>query len=480
IILTTINARYVHSAFGLRCLWANLGALRERTVLREFQSRQSPDAIADTLLEAHPRIIGFGVYIWNAAALTAVVHTIRERCSDTTIVLGGPEVAYEYESTELFALGDYLVRGEGEQAFTELAEGLLAGRPPARKIIHAAPPALDAIELPYDAYTHEDIAHRMLYVETSRGCPFQCDFCLSALEPGVREFPLPPFFDAVERLLGRGARRFRFVDRTFNLRDERVEPILRFFLDRWIDGMQLHLEIMPDRLTPCMLDLMARFPPTGLHLEVGVQTFVPSVLETIHRTQDPEQTERNLRFLRCKTGALLHSDLVAGLPGQTWEHVAADFDRLLALRPHEIQVGILKRLKGAPIERHVEPYAMRFALGPPYEILQTDTLSSDQLQRITRFARYLDRYYNSNNFPQSLPLLWQTHPSPFDAFMAFSDRLWQVFYRTHHLPLNHLAEQLYLYLAAQRIARPSDLACLIRADYHRLPGRHDTLNLPYA
>ncbi|HNR31345.1 MAG TPA: DUF4080 domain-containing protein [Candidatus Hydrogenedentes bacterium] len=477
IVLATINARYTHTAYGLRCVWSALGDLRAVTAIREFTLEHPPLDIAERLLTDNPEIIGLGVYIWNVAAMTRVVQAIKAVRPEVVVVLGGPEVGYEYEDTPIFAWADYLVRGEGEEAFPALAAAVLGGEPPPEKVISAPPADLARLPLPYDAYTPEDIEKRVVYVEASRGCPFDCEFCLSALDERVREFPMNAFLEALGRLIARGARRINFVDRTFNLKPRRVAALLAFLHEHWRDGLRVHFEIVPDRLSPAMLEWMARFPAGGLHLEVGVQTFHPEAQAAISRRQNLEKTEETLRFLRTQTGALLHADLVAGLPCETWDSFGAGFDRLTALEPHEIQVGILKRLKGAPIARHIPTHAMAFADTPPYEILQTDLLDFAQLQRIKRFARYFDLYCNSGNFPTALGLLWRTRASRFEAFMGLSDWIWTRTQRTHQFPLEHLVRLLFTYLTAQGVDPPETIAAALETDYHRLPGRRERLRL---
>lgn len=477
ILLATINARYSHTAIGLRWLWANLGELREHAAIREFTLDQPPLVIAERLLAGNPRIIGFGVYIWNVSLATQVVEAIKGVRPETVVVLGGPEVSYEYDGTSLFAHADYLVCGEGERAFAEIARAVLDDRRLPEKVVPAAMLDPASLVLPYEDYTDEDIAQRQLYVEASRGCPFECEFCLSALDSRVREFPLEPFLDALGRLIVRGARRVNFVDRTFNLKPKRVEAILRFLLTNWRDGLQIHFEIVPDRLNPAVLDLLAQFPEEGLHLEVGVQSFDAYVQAEISRRQNLEKTIENLHALRERTGALLHADLVAGLPGETWESFADGFDRLVALRPHEIQVGILKRLKGAPIARHTKPHAMVFSTTPPYEVLQTDRLSFEQLQRLKRFARYFDLYYNAGEFKEGLELLWRVSQSPFEVFMRFSDYIWASTGRTHEFALARQVRLLHDFLVLQEAALPADIAHLLERDFHRKPGRKDKLEL---
>lgn len=474
ILLATANARYTHPAFGLRWLWANLGPLRAHAEIREYTLSQPPLDIAEDLLRLSPRIIGLSVHIWNVGLLTEVAQVVKAVSPETVLVLGGPEVSYEYEGTPIFAAADYLICGEGEIAFAALANELLDGRTPPDKVIAAEPPDLDSLVLPYDAYSNEDLARRLTYVEASRGCPFGCEFCLSSLDARVREFPLEPFLEALTDLIERGARRIKFVDRTFNLRPERVEAILDFFKCHWRDGMVVHFEILPDRLSGRMLEQIAAFPQEHLHLEVGVQSLNPASLEAIGRRQDIEKTLANVCFLREQTGALLHADLVLGLPFETWETLAHAFNELVALRPHELQIGILKRLKGASIRRH----PIRFAAAPPYEVLQTENLSFEQLQRLKRFARYFDLYYNSGNFPRTLPLLWRARASAFDAFMALSDALWTETGRTHEFPLTDLIYRLYRFLIDAHVEEPNRIAEVLDSDYHRLPGRKERLEFP--
>ena len=254
-----------------------------------------------------------------------------------------------------------------------------------------------------------------------------------------------------------------------------MDAILDFFLGHWRDGMSVHFEIVPDRLTEHMLRRIAELPPSGLHLEVGVQSLNAESLAAIGRRQDVEKTLENIRFLREETGALVHVDLVVGLPEETWETFAAGFDRLAALRPHELQVGILKRLKGTSIGRH----PIVFAKHPPYEVLQNKHLDFEQVQRLKRFARYFDLFYNSGNFPESMVLLWRARESAFDAFMAFSDGLWTATRRTHEFPLSQLARHLGSFLVEAGAGEPQEVAETIRRDYHRLPGRKERLQLPF-
>ena len=447
IVLATLNAKFIHASLGLRYLYANLGALQTRAEIAEFTIDQRPTDIAERLLMRAPRIIGLGVYIWNAQETARLVSVLKRVAPDLAIVLGGPEVSYEQAGQPVVDFADYVISGQGEVAFRDLCAALLAGERPEQKLLTPTPPAPDDLELPYPYYSAADIANRLLYVEASRGCPFKCEFCLSALDKTAVPFDLDRFLAAMEGLHARGARHFKFVDRTFNLNVASSRRILQFFLDRLSDDLFLHFEVIPDRLPDGLKELLARFPPGSLQLEVGVQTFNPEVQQLISRKQDNLRTENNLRWLREHSHAHIHADLIVGLPGEDLASFGAGFDRLYALRPHEIQVGVLKRLRGAPISRHADAFDLRFSAQPPYTILATDRIPFGDMQRMTRFARYWDLIANSGRFAATLPLLLGTEP--FKRFLRFSDWLLVRTGQTHKIALPRLFELLQSALIAE-------------------------------
>jgi radical SAM superfamily enzyme YgiQ (UPF0313 family) len=472
IVLTTLNAKYIHAAFGLRYLLANLGSLQSRACLVEFDINQRPVDIAEILLAREPKILAFGVYIWNVRPTTEVVATIKRIRPSVTIILGGPEVSYETEDQPIVQLADYVIAGEADLTFSQVCGELLAGQPPPCKIIPAGLPDFSRIELPYDLYNDQDIKNRILYVEASRGCPFTCEFCLSSLDIPVRQVPLPALLAQFERLLARGARQFKFVDRTFNLNINTSRAILEFFFERYSPGHFYHFEMVPDRLPEPLREIIARFPPGALQFEVGIQTFNQEVGALIKRRQNYQRLEENLKFLRAETGVHIHADLIAGLPGESLESFAAGFDRLVALRPHEIQVGILKRLRGTPIIRHDEQWQMVYNPEPPYEILQNSLIDFGTMQKIRRFARYWDLVGNSGNFIETTPLLWSGKPSPFHAFLHWSEWLHSRAGRTDGIALNRLMEFLFEYLTRELNLGSREVAEVIWNDY-RKGGRID-------
>ena len=449
--------------------------LRARTQLREFVIQQRPTQIVEDLLALNPRVIGLGIYIWNVAPATEVVVAIKRVRPDITIILGGPEVSYETEGQPIVQMADYVITGEADLEFAAVCGKLLAGQPPTAKIIPAALPEFSQLALPYDLYDDQDVAHRIIYVEASRGCPFTCEFCLSSLDIPVRQAPLPALLVQMQRLLDRGVKHFKFVDRTFNLNATTSRTILEFFLERYRPGHFFHFEMVPDRLPEGLREVIARFPPGALQFEVGVQTFNETVGGLIQRRQNYQRLEDNFRFLRGQTGVHIHADLIAGLPGETLASFGAGFDRLIALRPQEIQVGILKRLRGTPIVQHDAEWQMVYNPYPPYDLLQNKLLDFQTMQRLRRFARYWDLLGNSGNFVESAPMIWSGGASPFAAFLRWSDWLHNELGRTDSIALVRLMECLFSFLTAELRLDPQPVAGCLWRDYQR-GDRHDPPN----
>jgi radical SAM superfamily enzyme YgiQ (UPF0313 family) len=466
ILLSTLNARYAHASLGLRYLLANMGDLQPDTRLHEFVIGTRTAEIVEKLLAHRPRIIGFGVYIWNAEETTKVIAMLKRVAPEVVIVLGGPEVSYESGEQAMVQLADYLVTGWGDITFPQLCRALIHGPKPIMKIHAGVQPPLSDIALPYGLYSDEDIAHRTLYVEASRGCPFKCEFCLSALDKTAWPFEVDNFLAQLEILHVRGARLFKFVDRTFNLNIKSSLKIMQFFLDKLAahpgDPVFAHFEVVPDHLPDALKEGIKKFPPGTLQFEIGIQSFNPDVQALVSRKQNNEKAAENIRWLREHSNAHLHVDLIAGLPGEDVESFARGFDRLYALKPHEIQFGILKRLRGTPIIRHTETYGLVFDSHPPYTILATDRIDFGTMQRLVRFARYWDLIANSGRFANTLPLVLGN--APFNNFMALSDWIYAQTDATHRIALERLAELVAQWLRMQGVDADV-VAALISSDY---------------
>jgi len=472
IVLCTLNARYWHSSFGLRYLMANLEELTEQAQMLEFGINDNLNEVLDSILQQQPCIVGFGVYIWNIEQTEKLVRDLKRLRPGIQIILGGPEVSYDFEQQEIVRHADYVITGEGDIAFRELCKSLIAGDEPQNKIITPPVPSLDQIKMPYHLYDDEDIQHRVIYVEASRGCPFTCEFCLSSLEIPVRQFDVDQFLTNMQSLYDRGVRQFKFVDRTFNLNMRISKAILQFFLDRYEPGLFLHFEMIPDRLPDSLRELIEKFPPGVLQFEIGIQTFNHDVGKLISRKQDDEKLADNFRFLRKQTGVHIHADLIVGLPGESMESFGNGFDRLIRHDPQEIQVGMLKRLRGTPITRHDDEWEMIYSDYAPYEILSTKLVDFEQMQRMRRFAKYWDLIANSGNFIECRNLLWENRDSPFQQFLGLSDWLYKQQKQTHGISLIKLSERLFCFMTKQQNRDSQQVARTIWNDYTR-NGRED-------
>ena len=468
IVLATVNARYTHTAFGLRYLKANLKELEPLTQICEFTLEQRPLDIAEQILSYEPKIVGLGVYIWNARLSFETAALIRKIDPTVKLVLGGPEVSYEQADQPICQLADFVLSGPAESEFYTLCKALLGDAPV--ECDSSAALSLHDIKLPYYLYTDEDIANRVLYVEASRGCPFKCEFCLSALDKTAKPFLLDRFLDEMEVLYRRGARHFKFVDRTFNLSTRVSLPIMQFFLDRMPadpdgNGIFVHFEVIPDRLPKTLKAKIKQFPPGSLQFEVGVQTFNPKVQAIVRRKQDNAKSEQNLSWLCQHSPAHIHTDLIFGLPGESIESIADSFNWLVALGPDEIQLGILKRLRGMPLNQRELEFGLVFNPAPPYDVLSTRHVNFESMQKLRRMARYWDLVANSGRFKNSLARI--LGDSPFDRFMQLSEWLHRTTGQTHKISLKRLFDLLFDALTTEFGVGEAEAMTGLWADYER-------------
>ncbi len=478
IILTTLNSRYTHSSVGLRYLFANLQELQGDTFILEFSINDALQSVAENLLLDSPHIIGIGVYIWNAKEVNELIHILKKVSPQTTIILGGPEVSYEPFRVN-FDEADFIIQGEGDIAFYDLCNKIINQTPPIDKIIKMTLPPLKQIKLPYEYYTDEDIKNRYIYVEVSRGCPFECEFCLSSMDEKVRAFDLDKVLEEFENLWQRGARNFKFVDRTFNLNMRTANKILDFFLAKEEEYFA-HFEVIPDHFPALLKEKIAKFPHGALQLEIGIQTLNPEIAKNISRQLLLDKIEENITFLENETQAHIHLDLIVGLPAETLESFGKNLDKLVSLSSCEIQIGILKKLSGTYIKRHDETFGMVYSDIPPYDILKNNVLSFNEIQIMKRFARFWDLTYNSGNFKNSITLVWQDK-SVFENFYAFGLWIYEQTNSTWMISLQRLGELLFLYLTQVKKLASQMVAEKMLLDMMKLKGRAiPTYLKPYA
>lgn len=467
ILLSTLNSSYHHSSFGLRYLYANLEELQSQAAIQEFTIKQAALQIAEQVLARNPKILGLGVYIWNTQQTELVIDELRRLKPDLCIVLGGPEVSFESESQSICQKADFIIKGEAEFLFRDFCREYLSGRRPKQKYISGELPDIKQLKSPYSYYSDEDIKNRVIYVEASRGCPYKCEYCLSSLDKAVRNFPMDLFLNEMDQLIARGVRQFKFVDRTFNLSPSVTNRIMEFFLARVNHGLFLHFELVPDRLPDELKELIQRFPAGSLQFEIGIQTWNKKVTSNVSRRQDYDKIESNLKFLKEKTFVHTHADLIVGLPGETLESFAIGFNKLASLDPDEIQVGILKRLKGTPIIRHDKVFEMVYSSQPPFQILSNKDLSSHEVKAMLDFGKTWDLIANSGNFPRWFKEFkeLQKDGDLFSAFQKLTQFLVGRLDHLHSLQLNKLFELIYEYSLAALGMDQQNLRILLAQDY---------------
>ncbi|MGL1892062.1 MAG: B12-binding domain-containing radical SAM protein [Spirochaetaceae bacterium] len=468
ILLTTLNARYSHTSIALRYLYANLNELKEITQIKEFTINDNIHEIAEKILRSTPSIIGIGVYIWNSLEVYKLITIIKQISPKTIIILGGPEVSYTPHRVD-FTAADYIIEGEGEVSLYNLLKDILSGISHEKTTIKGISPSLESLQLPYKYYTDSDIKNRVIYVEASRGCPFTCEFCLSSIDKIVRNFNIELLLVEFQNLWDRGARNFKFIDRTFNLNVNKTILILDFFLNK-VEDYSLHFEVIPEYFPTELRTKIASFKPGTIQLEVGIQTLNPEIANRINRNMNFKKISENLQFLQNSTNSHLHVDLIIGLPGETIKSFADNLNKLGSLTNCEIQLGVLKKLSGTTIDRHDTKFGMTYQKQPPYEILENDLIPFFEMQELKRFARYWDIVYNSGNFKLTVNLIWPDGDI-FTGFSEFTKWLYKTSETTYQISLNRISEYIFTFLTEIKNYDKIVVADSIVLDISKISGR---------
>lgn len=426
LLLATLHSRYIHSSLALPSIAAACADIPGlETVIREHTVNERPEKVLIALAGEHADIAAFSCYIWNIEQTLKLAAELKLLQPDIYIILGGPEVSYG--SHELMAASphiDAVIHGEGEVSCRRLMQ-LLCAAPGCAvtddmmleagnisfrsgdEIITASGDAvikeLDSIPSPFAAGL-ADLSKPLVYTETSRGCPFSCDFCLSSVEKGVRSFSMSRIESDLAFLMQQGVATIKFVDRTFNYDPVRAGRIWKFILANNINS-RFHFEIAADLLTDDNLSLLKSVPAETFRFEIGVQSAAPQTLARVNRKSDLQRVFANVKRLKEETAVTIHLDLVAGLPGEDFKGFAASLDRLLMLKPHHIQVEPLKMLKGTAMRKSARDYGYIFSPYPPYRILKSSWLAFEDICLIEECSQALETIYNSGRFAVTLEMI---------------------------------------------------------------------------
>ncbi|HEY8875585.1 MAG TPA: DUF4080 domain-containing protein [Desulfosporosinus sp.] len=438
VLLVALNAKYVHTSLALRYLRGEVKVTYPDVSLREFSINDRLDRIAGELYEAKADVIGFSCYIWNLKEIVALIRQLHPVCPNVKFVVGGPEVSFESEEFLLeHPEVDALVIGEGEKTFLELLTSWeqgddlshvpgIAWNKTGKIVIN--PPQLvpsDLNHLPDPYPEREDFTGRLVYVETTRGCPFNCQYCLSSTFQGVRFLEPERFRQMFRHLLENGARTIKFVDRTFNANKRHALRILDIVKEESqyhpdAQRIRVHCEMAGDLLDDEWIDYFRAYPSGLIQLEIGVQSTHKATLKLVSRPQNFEGWKKYVPEMQI-LGIPLHLDLIVGLPKENWTNFQISFNDVYRVKPTMLQLGFLKVLKGSGLRLKSDHYGLVYTPDPPYTILETSVLSHGEILQLLRMEDLLDKYYNSEKFAHALSEILNLFPSPFDFYHEFAE-----------------------------------------------------------
>ena len=490
VLLSTLNAKYIHTSLALRYLKAYSEGEFNIDIV-EYTIKDPIMNIVSDVYNRQPDVLGFACYIWNIEETLEVVRLLKKIRPELTIVLGGPEVSYDTDFwLQSVPEVDAIVMGEGEATFHHLLQELQGERKlhfvfgaAYRKengeiVLNPPRPKLALDDIPSPHRFEEDIpslGKRVVYFETSRGCPFSCQFCLSSIEVGVRYFDIERTKSDLLYLIRSGATLIKFVDRTFNIKRDYALDIFQFLIDNH-NGCTFQFEITADIMRPEVLDFLAEHAPPGIfRFEIGVQSTNDATNELIQRRQNFTKLSRTVTKVKESGKIDQHLDLIAGLPEEDYTSFRKTFDDVFALRPEELQLGFLKMLRGTGMRRDADKYGYIYMDRAPYEILGNDVLPFADLVRIKRVEDVLEKYWNAHRMDRTMEyLIRKEFESPFDFFQAFGD-FWE---RQGWQKIGHQLEDLFLrlqaFLAERGLQQPEVVQGLMKLDYfmnHRYKPR---------
>jgi radical SAM superfamily enzyme YgiQ (UPF0313 family) len=481
VLLTTLNAKFVHTSLALRTIRAYCRHIPGVDLrIEEYTINEHVDDICAEIFKQSPDVAGFSCYIWNISQTLAVVNRLKKVAPNIKILLGGPEVTYDAGKILSNNNVDYIIQGEGEQNFYEFLRfnsgEISADRVPGLcyrddgEIKTSQPGSLisnlDEIPFAYDENELAVLKKRIIYYESSRGCPFNCSYCLSSTTKGVRFYSLKRVKQDLSSFINEGVNQIKFVDRTFNCNPRRTMEIWDFIKKTAKPGTNFHFEICADLLTDEMLDFLENVPIGLFQFEIGVQTTHRPTMDIIRRRTDFDKLAFAVKKIGEHRNIHRHLDLIAGLPKEPFDKFKKSFNDVYLLKPEKLQLGFLKLLKGSDIRKHADLYQYKFTHEPPYEVLENEDLPYSDLLTLKMIERLVELYHNSHKFENTLKfLLAKFFSSPFDFYSAFA----QYWYENNLHRVSHSLESLYCLLfdfcKRDGIADVKVLANLMKFDF---------------
>ncbi len=435
VVLSTLNAKYIHTNLAIRCLKAYAEPDFD-VELAEYTIKDPVLNIATDLFSKRPDVIGFSCYIWNIEETINVIGILRKIMPDVKIILGGPEVTYDVPYwLERLTDVDFIILGEGEESFKQFLAQVngdedwdkvagIAYMKGDKPVIRPQSNKIDLREVPSPFRFEEDLdqlSKRVTYIETSRGCPFRCQFCLSSIEVGVRYFDREKVKEDIRFLMQNGAKTIKFVDRTFNISRSYAMEMFQFLIDEHIPGTVFQFEITADIMRPEVIEFLNQNAPAGLfRFEIGVQSTNDETNDLVMRRQNYEKLTRTVTMVKDGGKIDQHLDLIAGLPEEDYHSFKKTFNDVFQLRPEELQLGFLKMLRGTGLRIRANDHQYTYMDHSPYEILGNNILTFDDIVRIKQVEDVLEKYWNDHRMDQTIEyLVSEVFETPFDFFQEF-------------------------------------------------------------
>ncbi len=453
ILLTTLNAKYIQTNLALRYLYESAYEYQEYMELKEFTINQEESYIYNEIIRGNYDIICISSYIWNISKVKALVADIK-KVKDVIVILGGPEVSYDSEALiREYPYIDYIIRGEGEKTFYEIISLLISKKGQMDQINgityrsknqvvstpdRASCRSLDDIPFPYRHFSPEK--DRIIYYETSRGCRFNCSYCLSSINKGVRTLSLERVKEELSYFINREIPQVKFVDRTFNLNPKRCLKIIKYIQEIDKGKTNFHLEINGDLLDEEILEVLSTARKGLFQFEIGVQSTWERTIEAVGRKTDFKKLKKNVQKIYRYQNIHFHLDLIAGLPFESFDTFKKSFNDVYELNPHMLQLGFLKLLKGSRVRNEALEHLYCYQDKEPYEILSNKYISAIELVKLKMLEDILEKYYNRSGFQSTLKFVIKTnYENPFSFYDDFSEYWYQNGY--HHMA--HSKDALY-------------------------------------
>lgn len=426
VLLTAINSRYIHSNLAVRYLRAYTKDMDYECKIKEFSINDREEHVLEQIIEEEPDVVAISTYIWNVEMVERLANLIKIVNPSIEIVYGGPEVSYDSMIFLKNNEGEYVIEGEGENTYREFIEYKLGKREiesirglyykkEGNVLYNGSRPAmsLDDVVFPYEE--DEDLSNKIVYYESSRGCPFNCKYCLSSTSHGVRFRSIDKVLKELQFFIDKKVKLVKFVDRTFNCNTKHSMAIWNFLINA-DTNTHFHFEISADILKDEEIELLRKAPLDRFQFEVGVQTTNDDVLRNINRFVNFSDIKEKVQELLSIRNIKQHLDLIAGLPGEDYDSFVRSFNDVHSIKPEEIQLGFLKLLKGSAMREESSKYDMKFSPYPPYEILSTNKISYKEIIILKKVEEVVDKYYNSQKFNNILKYFYNKYDRPYDFF----------------------------------------------------------------